>query len=119
MTFKHSAIPGVISGLPLFILSIPLFANPMTSLRCGSRLVEPGNSTAKIINYCGQPASVERYENRVPVETVDQASGRTITTFESRPYQVWIYNFGPSRLVTKVRVRNNVIESMESAGYGW
>lgn len=119
MVIKLSSFATALSGLLLIVVSIPLLAGPMSNLRCGSRLVEPGNSTSKLINFCGQPTSVESKEDRIPVETVDQASGRTISTIETRPYQVWIYNFGPSRLVTRVTVRNNMVESMESAGYGW
>jgi len=119
MNTKSRRIVGLLSSLLLLAIALPLIAAPLSSLRCGSRLVKPGNSTSQLIGICGQPSSVARNENRVPVETYDQKTGKYITTVEVQPFEVWTYNFGPSRLVTVITVKNNVIESMESSGYGW
>lgn len=116
---KFKPVSLALFSLILLLVSISLSAAPMSAFRCGSRLISPGNSTSQLIQTCGQPTSVSQREKRVPVETYDQETGKTITVMESRPYEIWTYNPGPSRLVTEVTVRNNVVESMESTGYGW
>lgn len=114
---------AILTKLFLFIsgasLASALAAAPLQNFYCGSRLVSIGANTSQLVQYCGQPTSVEQQTERVQVERYDEASGKNIMSYEDRPYEVWVYNFGPSRLVTRVRVDGNEVRQIESAGYGW
>lgn len=35
------------------------------------------------------------------------------------PVEVWTYNFGPSRLMQRIRFENGVVVRIESLGYGF
>ncbi len=35
------------------------------------------------------------------------------------PVEIWTYNFGPQRLMQRIRFENGVIVKMESLGYGF
>jgi hypothetical protein len=108
-----------LTGILLACTSYSLAAAPIHDLRCGSRLVSVGANTTRLIQNCGQPASVEQATYQVPVKHYDEESGKTITTYEDRPYEIWVYNFGPSRFVTRIRVEGNQVRQMETDGYGW
>lgn len=119
MKANNELLFKLVLGFSVAFAAFSLAAAPLQNLRCGSRLVSIGANTTQLIEYCGQPTSVEQQTNRVPVEHYDESRGETITTYEDRPYEVWVYNFGPSRLVTRLTVVGNEVRQMETAGYGW
>ena len=110
---------GLYLVLILVSLSLEAFGPQASNLRCGSRLVNVGDTTGRLIDYCGQPARVEKNEIRKPVETWDAQLQRNVTTYEIQPYQIWKYNFGPSRLTSTITVQNGAIQGIQSGGYGW
>jgi Protein of unknown function (DUF2845) len=79
------------------------------SLRCGSELITQGTSQAKVAALCGQPAQVVRppvADGIVPgVSDVEE--------------ETWIYNFGPNRLMQRIRFRNGKVASIDTIGYGY
>ena len=79
------------------------------SIRCGSKLVTEGMSQAKVAALCGQPAQVVHpaaYDVVVPgVSDVAE--------------EIWIYNFGPNKLMQRIRFRNGIVATIGSVGYGY
>jgi hypothetical protein len=110
---------GVCLLLILATASVNVFGASAPNLRCGSRLVNVGDSSSRLIDYCGQPTNVEKNETRTPVETWDQQLQKNVTTYEIQPYQVWKYNFGRSRLTSNITIQNGTVQKIDTGGYGW
>lgn len=109
-------------------------------MRCGNKIVSKGDVQAKVIRYCGEPATVQTrfaerggylpwYRYRSNRISADQNSGR----FEShrsdpaygRYYRTevviedWVYNFGPHKLMRQVTFENGVVRKVTTLGRGY
>ncbi len=89
-------------GLFLAVLLLPLLARA-DSIRCGSRIIERGSSSAELTAFCGAPAEVSQ-----PSSYLDQIE-----------VEIRTYNFGPNQLMERVRIENGVIVQINSLGYGY
>ena len=47
-------------GRLLFLLLVFFAADPALALRCGNKLVSEGDPMAKVLNFCGDPVSVQQ-----------------------------------------------------------
>ena len=117
------------------IACLPLSAGAQ-SLQCGQALIRVGTTKAEVSARCGQPAQAEHQSiygesatgmpgglaPRVPggplppgavLPGTGERSGTEI------PIEVWTYNFGPSRLMQRIRFENGVVVKIESLGYGF
>jgi len=92
---------------------------PALALRCGTEIVSEGDSTLLLRKLCGELAQIDRDRKSVPVRSYDPYTGRWYTDYAAEPYEVWTYNFGPSRFITRIQVRGGVVESIETGGYGY
>jgi hypothetical protein len=91
-----------VAGLFLAMLFLPPLAQA-DSIRCGSRIIERGSSSAELKAFCGEPAEVTKqssYLDQIEVE-------------------IWTYNFGPNQLMERVRIENGVVAQIDSLGYGY
>ena len=79
------------------------------SMRCGSKLITEGVSQAKVAALCGQPVQVVH-----PPAYDGVAPGASDVEEE-----IWIYNFGPNRLMRRIRFRNGIVATIGSVGYGY
>ena len=79
------------------------------SVRCGNKLITEGTSQAKVAALCGQPVQVVHppaYDGAVPgASDVEE--------------EIWIYNFGPNKLMQRIRFRNGIVATIGSVGYGY
>lgn len=100
----------------LACLSEPVWA---WSLRCGSGIVSQGDPVFALRQRCGEPAQVEHFENKTPIERYDPLNDRFILQYQSDPYEIWTYNFGPRRLINRVTIRNGLVERIDTGGYGY
>jgi hypothetical protein len=89
------------------------------ALRCGGRVVSEGDSSLRLREYCGNPAQIEQREERVEVERYDSLHQRYYREQQVKPYEIWIYNFGPQRLINRIEVRDGVIKRITTGGYGY
>ncbi|EIC23952.1 DUF2845 domain-containing protein [Thiorhodovibrio frisius] len=116
---RHRRFMGAGTRLLLLVALWLGFTSGAWALRCGNHLVAEKDPSQKLVRYCGQPASVERLEDRRAVQAFDRQVGGYVTTFESIPYEIWTYNFGPQRFMMRITVREGLITRIESAGYGY
>lgn len=97
--------------------AIPAHAD---SMRCGSRLIRDGDARAEVRAFCGEPADVQtRTILRRPFYN---AAGRIIYFGDGLvevPVETWTYNFGPNKLMRRVRFVDGIVESVETLGYGY
>ena len=94
-------------------------AAPAHALRCGTGVVSTGDSTMKLLQYCGEPTMREQQERRVPTRSYDQFRGAYYDDYIAVPYEIWTYNFGPRRFVQRITIEDGKIKQIESAGYGY
>lgn len=109
--------------LSFFALAIALFAAGSAhadAMRCGSRLVSDGATRSEVRDFCGEPSDVvTRTILRRPYYNLH---GRAIYFGDGLievPVEVWTYNFGPYKLMRRVRFVDGVVEEIETLGYGY
>jgi hypothetical protein len=116
------------SSIKLFALMVCLpLAALGQSLRCGEKLITNGTSQAEVVARCGQPTQIEhqtRYgETGTAVGPAATPLGVLppigVRSGAETPVEVWTYNFGPTRLMQRIRFENGVVVKIESLGYGF
>ena len=88
------------------------------SMRCGSQLVGEGDSIDEVLALCGEPA--QRTRTWIARQPRFEFGGREVP-FPGRedvPVDVWTYDFGPSRLMRRVRFVAGKVESIDSLEHG-
>ena len=111
-------IPMLIASTVLAAaVSMPAHADGM---RCGGRLIRDGDARAEVRAFCGEPVDVQtRTILRRPFYNV---SGRIVYFGDGLveiPVETWTYNFGPNKLMRRVRFIDGVVEDVETLGYGY
>lgn len=111
--------------IPLLI-GLAVFAAALTApaqadgMRCGSRLIRDGDARAEVRAFCGEPDDVQtRSILRRPVYNL---RGRLVYYGDGLveiPVETWTYNFGPNKLMRRVRFVDGLVESVETLGYGY
>jgi Protein of unknown function (DUF2845) len=96
---------------------IPGFAS--AGMRCGSRIIDRGTSSAEVSSFCGPPTQVDRTEAyRGRAATADSDSQPTGTVADVQ-IEFWTYNFGPNLLMERLRIEDGVVVEVQSLGYGF
>jgi hypothetical protein len=72
------------------------------TFRCGSKLVGNGDSTVRVLLYCGPPSYKEIISPGIEGPRVEK----------------WYYNCGSSGFLYLLRFVNGVLESIGNEGYG-
>lgn len=116
-------------------ICLPLSAGAGT-LRCGEKLITNGTSQAEVAARCGQPTQIDHQETygeqagmvspaappmralppTGPAGPIGPIGGRSGT--ETR-VEIWTYNFGPTRLMQRIRFEDGEVVQIESLGYGF
>jgi hypothetical protein len=110
--------------LPLFaalLLTSGFASNALAdSLRCGNRLVTLGDTRAAVLSVCGEPNDVEK---RTIVRRAGYALNGSVfysnEAYVELPVEVWTYNFGPYKLLRRVRFIDGRVDDIETLGYGY
>ncbi|MFO1375454.1 MAG: DUF2845 domain-containing protein [Steroidobacteraceae bacterium] len=104
----------------LFALAAVAAPAGADSFRCGVRLVTDGTTMAEVRSLCGEPVSVIRREVwRRPAMWI---KGRRYFLSDSEvavPVEYWTYNFGPHRLMRRVRFEDGVVTDIETLEHGY
>jgi hypothetical protein len=108
-------------GLLVFAFGILLASNAHAdAMRCGSRLVSDGATRTEVRQLCGEPSDVvTRTILRRPYYNFH---GRLIHFGDGLvevPVEVWTYNFGPYKLMRRIRFVDGTVEEIETLGYGY
>ena len=111
--------PGMRALLALIALLgvSPVFADAM---RCGSRLVRDGDTQTAVRELCGEPSDVQsRSLLRRPSYFMNGRYYYFGDALVEVPVEVWTYNFGPYKLMRRVRFVDGLVEEIETLGYGY
>lgn len=99
------------------LVSSPAFA----ALRCGSKIVTKGDPSSEVAAKCGEPADVIRMNSilRRPVVWLHGRPRYLGEDYIEVQVEAWLYNFGPNKLMRRVRFENGLVAEIETLGYGY
>ncbi|MFL6575170.1 MAG: DUF2845 domain-containing protein [Povalibacter sp.] len=107
----------------VLIFLIALCAVPSAfadAMRCGSRLVSEGDTVTAVRDLCGEPSDVQsRSILRRPSYFVNGRYYYFGDALVEVPVEVWTYNFGPYKLMRRVRFVDGLVDTIETLGYGY
>jgi hypothetical protein len=90
------------------------------SIRCGSRLILRGSTSAELMQFCGDPAQVDKHSAYTGSASRLSPEGSVVAgSAEEISVEIWTYNFGPDSLMERVRIENGTVVQIDSLGYGY
>ena len=105
--------------LGVLLLGVLLASNASAdSLRCGSKVITEGDTIEKVQQYCGEPTETQRtWMTRKPRF---EYGGQEIPFegSEDVPVDLWTYDFGPNKLVRRIRFIAGKVDSIETREHG-
>lgn len=114
---KLSRLIPMLAGLACLLATSLASADAM---RCGSRIVSDGATRTSVRQLCGEPSDITtRTILRRPRY---QLADRTVVFGDGLvevPVEVWTYNFGPYKLMRRVRFVDGQVDDIETLGYGF
>ncbi|QGM99079.1 DUF2845 domain-containing protein [Methylocystis parvus] len=108
---------------PVFLISMGL---PARALRCGTQLVEEGQTQGQVLQLCGRPSSTDSHVEYRP----DVYAAPPQPLIPGQPYSYsgpsiievrvdqWIYNFGSTQLMQSLIFENGRLVRIDDLGYG-
>lgn len=108
--------------LGLVLLAATQAAGAEDSMRCGSRLASTGDSKYRVLQLCGEPASVSVIGTlQQPRLFFFHGFGLRFLDppFEFVPVEVWTYNFGPNKLLRRLRFEGDELVDIRADDYGF
>jgi Protein of unknown function (DUF2845) len=88
------------------------------SMRCGSQLISEGDAIEDVLNLCGEPAARQRtwIERRPRFEVGGQEF--SFPGQEDVPVDLWTYDFGPNKLMRRIRFVAGKVDAIETLEHG-
>lgn len=86
---------------------------------CGSRVITTGMAAAEVRAACGEPT--DRSIGAILRRPVIWRHGRPWQGADlvEIPVERWLYNFGPQRLMRRLRFEDGLLTEVETLGYGY
>lgn len=104
----------MLKRIVLIFMSL-LFCSTAYALRCGTQLIEVGDSKAKVIELCGPPTSKNKMHKHV-----EQLPFELTTKKHSLSYQEsWTYNFGARDFLYVLVFNKGSLTEIQTNGYGY
>jgi hypothetical protein len=101
--------------LLFFMASTPAFA-----FHCGGKLVHEGDTRGQVRSKCGEPSEIEvRSILRRPVAWVGGSPVFVGSDFVEIPVEFWTYNFGPNKLMRRLRFEGGTLVEIETLTHGY
>ena len=99
------------------LLLLPTLA-AADAMRCGSRLISDGDPIEKVREYCGEPSEIQR--TWIVRQPRFEYGGQDIPFpgEEEVPVDLWTYDFGPNKLMRRIRFVAGKVDSIETLEYG-
>lgn len=90
------------------------------AMRCGSKLVRDGDTQMVVRDLCGEPSDVQvRSILRRPAIWRNGRRFYLGDAVVEVPVEFWIYNFGPYKLMRRVKFVDGLLDEIETLGYGY
>ena len=122
MTVKKLVII-TIANLFLAILML----SPAYALRCGGRIVSPGDTSMQVVEICGQPDQIETREETHYIKDYRYHKDYRSKGWRRSPFLIsktiqieeWIYNFGPTQFMRHLIFMSGRLEKIETGDKGY
>ena len=87
------------------------------SLVCDGKIINEGITQAEVSAKCGQPVQVDHTTvyNGTEVNSGNGALG----SVSDVQVEIWTYNFGPNKLMERIRFENGRVVRIDALGYGF
>jgi hypothetical protein len=108
-----NTFPGMLAGVATVLFSGPAAAD---SMRCGSKLMTDGDPADKVAAYCGEPVSIERREI---LRSYGYHRGLTVHSSYEVSVEIWTYNFGPNKLMYRLRFEDGLLVDVDTLSHGY
>lgn len=117
MAIDRGAARRLAAGTGALLLAMCSVARA-DSMRCGSRIVKDGDTLEKVLAVCGEPAIRSRTWIQRPPQYELGGWTYSFPGTEDVPVDSWTYDFGPNRLMQRVRFVAGQVESIVTLGKG-
>ncbi len=91
------------------ILAFAIPAAQADTLRCGSKLIQQGDTAGKVLERCGEPTNKQVITEPVRAAT---ALGGTMQT-GTYTYEIWRYARGNGKFPALLRIEGGVVKRLE------
>jgi len=99
------------------LCALLVWPSPSHALRCGTRLVDVGDTREQVRALCGEPTDVSV---RVETRSVHvRVAGGIVTQAASVLVETWTLNFGPQRFMKRLTFQDGVVTDIETLGRGY
>ena len=92
------------------------------ALRCGTHLIDTGDTQTEVRARCGEPVDVAvRVEERAVHQAVAAGNGRAaiVSSAVSAVIETWTLNFGPQRFMVRVEFLDGLVSDIQTLGRGF
>jgi hypothetical protein len=79
-------------------------------MMCGTGIINPGDSAARVLELCGQPAATKEWVQNIPAGDDDEG----MLTGIQIEWDEWAYQNSPDQFVNTVVLRNGVVYEIKS-----
>ncbi len=108
------------------LLILAASPGPAHALRCGTSLVTEGQSKFEVLQRCGEPSYADSHVEYRPGMSNPLAPRPLYSLEPGFPYattrevtvEEWVYNPGPTQLMTQLIFENGRLIRMRALGYG-
>jgi hypothetical protein len=104
--------------LLVLLACAPTFASAQT-FRCSDRIISTGATRAEVVGLCGDPAQIQ---HKTVYNSISAGLGQSSVVAGSTveiQVELWVYNFGPDKLMQRVRFEDGIVVHIDSLGYGF
>jgi len=108
-------------GALLVVLGLLAASPAFATMRCGSKIITEGVTRSEVAAKCGEPDEVvtQRSVFRRPVVWTNGRPFYVGEDYIEVPVESWVYNFGPNKLMRRIRFEGGIVTEIETLGYGY
>jgi len=113
-------VPTMKPGAIILVLGLLVAAPSFASVRCGTRIITEGSTRSEVAAKCGEPDEVVNHQSvfRRPVIWTRGRPYFIGQDYIEIPVESWIYNFGPNKLMRRVRMVAGKVDAIETLEHG-
>ena len=98
-----------------FLICITLVAaSPALALRCGNNIVDVGDTKIQVLSKCGEPALKEEVGEDITRELDSRETRKA-----KRYVEKWTYNFGSTRFIYVLTIRDGKVIDISTEDKGF
>jgi hypothetical protein len=100
------------------LCSLPYLAQA-EGLVCGNLIIERGSSREEVRSQCGDPAQIDSHSAWTGNSgIIGRHPGIAPGAATEIQVEIWVYNFGPNKLMERIRFEDGIVVDIQSMGYG-